>query len=116
MRCLKCGNNIESPAVFCERCAADMEQHPVSRETPLILHVRPVTIPKKKKATKPEEIIARLQKQKKRLLFVCAGLTIACALLAGSLIYLLSRPSSEHKLGQNYNTTQQTTQAGGVNP
>ena len=37
MHCLRCGMEIESPHVFCDRCLAEMEAYPVSRETPVRL-------------------------------------------------------------------------------
>lgn len=115
MRCLKCGRHTDSTAVFCEACAADMEQHPVSRETPLILHTRPQREPvKKKKTVTPEEIIMKLKKHRKRLVIACVALALICALLSGALVYLLTRPSREYGLGQNYNTAQQSGQTGGL--
>ena len=41
MHCLKCGTEIEAPQVFCDRCLVDMKNHPVSRETPVVIPKRP---------------------------------------------------------------------------
>ena len=109
MHCLRCGMEIESPHVFCDRCLAEMEAYPVSRETPVILPKRPPAdlerrgkkLPKPQKA---EEMLLILRKRQRVLVRICLALTCITLLLAALLIFLPQHLTPKPNIGQNYVT------------
>ena len=100
MHCLKCGTEIEAPQVFCDRCLVDMKNHPVSRETPVVIRrgKRPV------KPQKVEELLAVMRKRQRRLVQICVVLSCICLVLLALLLFLPSYGSANPTIGQNYVT------------
>ena len=65
MKCMRCGTEIATDAVFCEDCLAEMEKHPVKPGTPVLLPRREKQAPvkrSKKRTVKPEEQVHRLRR------------------------------------------------------
>lgn len=111
MRCLRCGKETETESVFCEECLTDMEKHPVSPGTPVIL---PVHTPQAAKAApvrrrRPEDEIKLLRKRLHRVSILLAA-AVAIAALLGLLLFQQSRNKNDSgPIGQNYSTTDTTT-------
>lgn len=64
MKCLKCGKAVSGLSEFCEECLADMSQHPVKPDTPVVLPKRENILPVKhsrKRALKPEQQLQSLR-------------------------------------------------------
>lgn len=104
MHCLKCGTEIQSPAVFCDRCLADMEKHPVSRETPAVIPPRPAynAAKRNRRPPKPEELLAQSRKQQRRLVWISGILTVLCLTLGALLFIVFENWRSQPVIGQNY--------------
>ena len=106
MRCLRCSRETESDSCFCDRCLADMEQHPVASGTPVFLPNKPaapVRVPVRIRTQ--EEEIADLRRRLRRMrVFLCCALLLTAVL--ASAVYFLSRnvPVSGN-IGQNYSST-----------
>ncbi|MBR4972395.1 MAG: hypothetical protein IKY59_05435 [Oscillospiraceae bacterium] len=108
MKCMKCGTGVSAGRVFCEECLADMAQHPVKPNTPLLLpHREKNTVVKRSrfKIRKPEEIIHRQRRFIGALLILVVALSMAFAIS----IYMLMQPAgsnpSDNQPGQNYGTS-----------
>jgi len=112
MQCMKCGQDVEEPNVFCETCLENMKHYPVRPGTVVQLPKyqepyprRPA--PKRKQAPTLEEQVKLLRKWARIL---AAALAVAILLLIGAG-YLLLRPEEQTLLpGQNYSaaTTSET--------
>lgn len=100
MSCLKCG--LEGPDVFCASCLEEMEQHPVSRETPVVILPRPEISPPRRRPPRAEELLAKARRRLRRLLIVCTLLALLC--IALTLTLFLSREENTRPIGQNYIT------------
>lgn len=108
MKCMRCGTGIQSGAVFCEECLADMEKHPVKPGTPINLPRREkqqTAKRGKKRARKPEEQISALR----RLVAWLLTLMIVLILALTAAVYMLVNQPSENEgnrlPGQNYGTS-----------
>ena len=100
MQCMKCGKKTEENQVFCESCLQVMDAYPVKPDTAIHLPNRNLMRPYKKgsyrkKTTSPEEQIARLKKVIRRLRIVCAVLVLLFGMVAGYLVYNLTKPKQE---------------------
>ena len=109
MHCLKCGTEIEAPQVFCDRCLVDMKNHPVSRETPVVIPKRPAVDLERRgkrpvKPQKVEELLAVMRKRQRRLVQICVVLSCICLFLLALLLFLPSYGSANPTIGQNYVT------------
>lgn len=106
MNCLRCGREKEEGNAFCSNCLLEMEKHPVSPNTVVVLPshrsapVRKGPLPRRPKPTQQQ----LLQKARRR----CRNLAIATAvlsvLLAGVIAvsaWLYFRPKAA-PTGQNY--------------
>lgn len=106
MNCLRCGREKEEGNAFCSGCLSEMEKHPVSPNTVVVLPsrrrapVKKVNLPRRPKPTQQQ----LLQKSRRR----CRNLAIANAvlvlLLAGAIAvsaWLHFRPKAA-PTGQNY--------------
>lgn len=102
MNCLRCGKEIQESEVFCAGCLAEMEKHPVSRETAAIILPRPVAGEMRRRPVKPEELLAKSRRQFRRLLAVAFALLLICIALAIALF--LSKQNADRPIGQNYIT------------
>ena len=107
MQCIKCGRETADKHVFCEACLAAMEQNPVKPGTPVVIPKRPkkvhtvVTVKKEK----PEELISKLQKQIRFLVWFCLALILALSISIGLLVHHFT--VTDHNalaIGQNYST------------
>lgn len=90
-----------------------MEKYPVPSGTPLVIHRR-AALPKKtpaKKKISPEEQIAKLRRQVKRMAITMAILLLILAAAAFWLIREVLEPNMkpETTKGQNYSTQPTTT-------
>lgn len=93
MKCIKCGKDTVSGAVFCAECLADMDQHPVKPGTPLILPKRdeqPLTKHGRKKTVKPEVQVIHLKKALRWMLGIIAVLLLLVAAAAIIIFQLLN--------------------------
>lgn len=108
MKCMRCGTEIASGAVFCEECLADMEKHPVKPGTPINLPRREKQQPakrNKKRFYKPEEHISALR----RLVVWLMALIIVLILALTATVYMLFHQPDQNDgnrlPGQNYGTS-----------
>lgn len=107
MTCLKCGREMEPGNAFCPGCLAEMEKHPVSPNTVVVLPSRRRAQPKKAFSSRHSQEPSQrdlLRRARRR----CRGLAIATTVLAlllagviglGAWLYL--RPKAP-PTGQNY--------------
>ncbi len=108
MKCMRCGKEITSDAVFCETCLADMDKHPIKPGTPINLPRREKQQPvkrTKKRFQKPEDHIHALRRLVIWLMMVIILLAIA---LTASIFMLIHQPEPNdgNRLpGQNYGTS-----------
>lgn len=103
MSCLKCGREVGASQVFCDGCLEVMAKHPVKNTTAVVLPKRSdVPTAPKKRPPKPEEVIAKLQKENKRLRrwiwILCFVLLLGAAAAA---LYKFREPIIEN-IGRNY--------------
>ena len=99
MHCLKCGTEIEAPQVFCDRCLVDMKNHPVSRETPVVIPKRPAVDLERRgkrpvKPQKVEELLAVMRKRQRRFYLAFAWFCWLCCFFC-PLTALLTQPSGK---------------------
>ena len=108
--CMKCGRERPADQVFCEKCLADMREHPVKPGVVVLLPRREETptkpAPKRRTpALSPEEQVQILKKR-------VTALVITVLLLLGSTVGLgwlvvqdwLEDQNTSPKPGQNYST------------
>lgn len=108
MNCMKCGREIQSDAVFCESCMADMEKYPVKPDVVVKLPTRSKADPKKNStrrrlALTEKEQIALLKRRIRRLYALVAALLV----LLGVMGYFAVNTVLKGKAplpGQNYST------------
>ncbi len=103
MRCLKCGTDIEEHQAFCGECLNGMKEYPVARETPAVILPRPKDEPRRPRAPKAEELLAESRKRQKRLIWICAILTVI-SLSLGGLLYFNWAKNTGRPIGQTYTT------------
>ena len=113
MQCMKCGQDVEEPNVFCEECLADMKNYPVRPGTVVQLpkyHEAPPRrpAPRRKQPPTPEEQIKSLRKGI-RILAVTLAATVL--LLAGAIFLLVMEYTGQEELlpGQNYSAATTAT-------
>ena len=106
MQCLKCGRKTDSQAVFCEACAQRLAQHPVKPDAVVQLPARALLPYEKSVPTKrpvsPEEQLAGLHRQNRRLKRLIAGLCVGLALLAALWAVQHFQPELPSDWGRNY--------------
>lgn len=103
MRCLKCGADIGEHKTFCKSCQDGMKEYPVARETPAVILPRPKAELSRPRAPKPEELLADSRKRQKRLVWICAILTLICLGLGG-LLFWFWQGEEVGPIGQTYTT------------
>lgn len=106
MICLKCGREKAEGNAFCDHCLAEMEKHPVSSNTVVVLPSRQRTQPKKPGVSRhPEisqqELLKRSRRRCRRLAVATAVLSLILAAVIGVGAWLLLRPKPV-PTGQNY--------------
>ena len=106
MNCIKCGRETDEASVFCRECLAGMDKNPVKPGTPVVIPKRP-----KKTATyavkkeRPEDQIAKLQKQIKVLVGFCLVLILSLSVSIGVIVHhFVSTDHNAPAIGQNYST------------
>lgn len=107
MQCIKCGRETQDKHVFCEACLAAMEKSPVKPGTPVVIPKRPrkVRTAAAVKKEKPEELMAKLQKQIRVLVWFCLALILALSISIGLLVHhFVVTDHNAHAIGQNYST------------
>lgn len=112
MKCMRCGTEIATDAVFCEDCLAEMEKHPVKPGTPVLLPRREKQTPvkrNKKRTIKPEEQVHRLR----RAVILLSTITVVLSIALAATVYALINSAEQHKdavqPGQNYSTAPSET-------
>jgi len=110
MRCLRCSKETESASCFCDRCLADMEQHPVRSDTPLFLPSKPAAAPKAPVRLRTQEDELRDLRRHLRALRIalCCTLVLSAVLAGAFYFYARSAPTSDN-IGQNYSTAPSAT-------
>lgn len=105
MNCLRCGREKEEGNAFCSGCLLEMEKHPVSPNTVVVLPSRRAPV---KKAPLPRRLMPTQQQLLQKARRRCRNLAIATAvlsvLLAGVIAvsaWLYFRPKAA-PTGQNY--------------
>lgn len=107
MNCMKCGCEIQSTQVFCDRCLAVMQNYPVKADIRVQLPVRPSgdsKVPSRKEPPSLEAQILRLRRQNKRLFVALLCSVLALALSTVLLFHMTAPEPSENNLGKNYST------------
>ena len=92
MFCLKCGKETQENQVFCETCLQVMDQYPVKPDAAIHLPDRQRSYLKKtahrKRVPTQDEVIARLKKTNRCLIWSLAILLLI-VLVAGTVLYFL---------------------------
>ena len=119
MGCMKCGRDISSGQVFCDKCLEEMEKYPVKPGTVVRLPQRKNTPAAKKPYSRrrtpipPEEQVKNL----KRILRNMVALVVVLSLLLGAAGYFAVVHLLESEIvrlpGQNYSsvTAEEPTEA-----
>ena len=114
MYCLKCGNEVKLPNVFCDPCLEDMATCPVRSDAVINLPERPVPVAEKKSRKKKITDADRLRVLSRWSVWLCTLIlvlsTLVC-LLTYQLVKMqetISKPAEPPK-GQNYSTQETTT-------
>lgn len=106
MNCLKCGREIEEGNSFCPICLGEMEKHPVSPNTVVVLPSRR-GVPAKKAASprrrtlSQQELLQKYRRRCRRLAIANAALAVLLAVVIGLFAWLYSRRKAP-PTGQNY--------------
>lgn len=106
MNCLKCGREIEEDNSFCPVCLGEMEKHPVSPNTVVVLPSRR-GVPVKKAASprrrtlSQQELLQKYRRRCRRLAIANAALAVLLAVVIGLFSWLYSRRKTPPR-GQNY--------------
>ncbi len=116
MICLKCGREKAEGNAFCDRCLAEMEKHPVSLNTALVLPSRRRAQPKKPGSSRhPEvsqqELLKRSRRRCRHLAIATAVLSVILAAVIGVGVWLLLRPKPV-PTGQNYKAVPSSSVSG----
>ncbi len=106
MICLKCGREKVEGNAFCDQCLAEMEKHPVSPNTVVVLPSRRRIQPKKLGVSRhsemsQQELLKRFRRRCRRLTIATAVLSVILAVVIGVGAWLLLRPKPV-PTGQNY--------------
>lgn len=95
VNCIKCGKKCKSKHIFCDECCEGMKDYPVKPGTPIYLPSRPL-VPqekrkpaKKKRPSRPEDLISRLRSANRWLVAALVVCLIAFLLACGALVLLL---------------------------
>ena len=114
MYCLRCGNEVKMPNVFCDPCLEDMANCPVRSDAVINLPERPVLTVEKKSRRKKRTDADRVRDLRRWSSFLCM-LVLVFSLLSGILIFQmirmqekLAKPTEPPK-GQNFSTQETTT-------
>lgn len=107
--CMKCGRELKDQQVFCEKCLADMEQHPVKPGVVVLLPQRQQTQKptsrRKHPAAPPEEQIKKLRKTVLRLrIALTVALAAMCVMAWLAVSQLLEKQEVKPLPGQNYSS------------
>ena len=106
MHCTKCGRETTG-TVFCNKCMAIMEQHPVKPGTSIQLPQR-VTSPKKaaprRRYLPPEEVVVRQRKTIRWLVTAMVCILLMCGLSIAFLLQMQPEETPKVTIGQNYVT------------
>ena len=95
MNCIKCGKECKSKHIFCDECCEEMKNYPVKPGTPINLPSRlPIAAEKKKAAKKrrisrPEDVISRLRSANRWLIAALLVCMIAFLLACAAVVLLL---------------------------
>lgn len=95
MNCIKCGKECKGKHIFCDECRNGMREYPVKPGTPIYLPARSALAqerkrdPKKKRATKAEDMISRLRSANRWLIAALVVCLFAFLMVSAALIYLL---------------------------
>lgn len=114
MNCLKCGRETEPGNAFCPGCLAEMEKHPVSPNTVVVLPSRRRVQPKKAGASRHTQEFSQrelLRRARRRCRVLTISTTVLAVLLAGILgvgAWLYLRPQAP-PTGQNYTAIPSST-------
>ena len=110
--CIKCGREIESPAVFCEECLADMEKHPVKPGTPVVLHQKPAFSLRRaptRKVRKAEDQIRSLKRTVTWLWVIIVALALSLGVITYFWLTHFGYQADAVRPGENYQTSQTQT-------
>lgn len=104
MNCLKCGRETEGEQVFCPKCQAVMEKHPVPQQAePRIPQRKESTVVRrapKRKTVSPEEQVKVLKTRVIRMAIVLfLAVAIIVLILPSAISHMLE---DKAKPGQNY--------------
>ena len=120
MYCLKCGNEVQLPNVFCNPCLEDMATCPVRSDAVIHLPDRPEPTIEKKSRKKKRSAEDRLRALRRWTVWLCLVIVVLATfvcLLTYQLVLMQERlaPQSNTPLGQNF-TTQESTEASTTSP
>ena len=114
MYCLKCGNEVKLPNVFCEPCLEDMANCPVRSDAVINLPERPALVIEKKSRKKKRTDADRIRDLRRWSSFLCI-MILVLTLISGLLVFQLIRTQeklakpTEPPKGQNFSTQETTT-------
>ena len=111
MYCLKCGNAIRSPEVFCPECLADMDTCPVRADAVIQIPNRPAPVVEKASRKKKQNYADYIRVLRRLIRWLCvavAALTLLVCLLGFLLFQQLQSPADAPSIGKNYTTTEQS--------
>lgn len=106
MNCLKCGRETEEGSAFCSACLKEMEDHPVSPNTVVVLPSRrraPVkkAMTSRRRAPTQQELLRKYRRRCRRLAVATAVLAVLLAAAIGLSLWLYSERKTPPR-GQNY--------------
>ena len=106
MQCMKCGQDVEEPNVFCETCRENMKHYPVRPGT--VVQLPKYQEPYTRRQTVKRKQPPTLEEQMNRLRLWCrilaAALAVTLLLLLGAGYLLLRQEEKTLLPGQNYST------------
>jgi len=95
VNCIKCGKKCKSKHIFCDECCEGMKDYPVKPGTPIYLPSRPPMVQEKKRSTKkkrftrPEDMISRLRSANRWLVAALLVCLMAFLLACGALVLVM---------------------------
>lgn len=106
MNCLRCGREKEEGNAFCSSCLSEMEKHPVSPNTVVVLPSRRRAPAKKGNLPKRQQLTQQqlLRKARRRCRSLAISTAVLAVLLAGVIAmgaWLYLKPKAP-PTGQNY--------------
>ena len=109
MQCLKCGNKVNIPNVFCDACLDDMATCPVRSDAVIHIPERPMPVTEKKSRKKQRTGADYIRSLRRLILWLClmiVVLTATVCMLTYQLFELDRQASAATPLppGMNYST------------